>query len=503
SARLAKWRRRNRKQVARAALVCFGIAAVCAFVLLGIQRNHTQRLAAIGALHRFDLAVLEARQNLCIPDADKDLLASGLAAAESALGEFDALDNLDWREHGHFKRLETADQQRVATGVDELVALTKLASLRIHGDSENELSPLPPATTESASVVSCQLMVDHKFSEAAALLSDAVERRRRDPVLWIQLGVSQMALRETEAAVASLTAATAIQPDSAVAWRNRGYALMDAGQHERALTDLNRAVTLTPQSPTLHLNLAIALFELGQLEKAERTASLALELGADQPRAWLLRARIRTKLGNEPGATADREAAALSTPINAEDWAALAVDCRRDSDPEQALRYLAAGLKKFPRSLILLRNQVHILGDVMKQPDKALEPVERILEIRPGDIRARLSQAVILAKIGKSEESLALCESIAAEDLRPIDHLQLACAYALCAKENKDAIAKSLRQLRASLANNPKLVMRAARDSDLAILREHPDYRRSVHAAAQLIQPVNYTAGPGLEEQKK
>ena len=142
---------------------------------------------------------------------------------------------------------------------------------------------------------------------------------------------------------------------------------------------------------------------------------------------------------------------------------------------------------------MLLRNQVVLLGDALKRPDEALAAAREILKRRPNDTRARLSLAVIFARTGEVAQAQEICEDLKSNGtLRPIDHLQLACVYALCADGDEDTIKQSLGELKVALLGEPRLAIKAVKDSDLASLKELPDFRRYIAAAATLIRPSKH-----------
>ena len=385
-----------------------------------------------------------------MPDNDAELLQSGMAKAQSALQVLGATNDSELTSSEHFAYFPADEQHAVSQTFAELQGLLANAANRFHREPAQAITTLPLASSASVTLESSSLLWEANYSLAEQLLRAAVAKQSHDPVLWLQLGVSEMAQGNTSSAMESFTAATAIQPDSAIAWRYRAFARIDTGQYELGLGDLEKALNLTAGSPSLHLNRAIAYYNLQRFEEAELSATKALNLGADQPRAWLLRARIRDELADTAGATSDRETAKTKTPLDAEDWTALALACQRDA-PKEALEFLDQGLADFPNSTLILRNKIHLLGDVLKDPELARHSVDRLLEILPTDQRALLSKAVLLARKGETDLALETCHQLAVEKLRPIDQLQLACAYALCSIDQETALNRSLACLRKAL----------------------------------------------------
>jgi serine/threonine protein kinase len=490
TARLVKWRRRRRRSLARAgfaAVVMGGIAA--AALLLRVQRQAEQVTAHLAG-ERFVTAVAAARPYLCIPDADGALLARGRELARAALAEFAIGQDPAWRTRPPYAALDEQQQGAVDQAAEELVALLALVGRRLAVDEDapaelaRRAEPLA-ATTAHECVEAARLMSAHRYAAALALLREAHRTHDGDPVLWIQTGVAQLAVGSAEEAHASLTAAIALQPRSVVARQYRAYAALDAGRPAAALADLEEAERLAPGDAFNQLNRALALLALGRLEEAERAASAALDQGATRPRAWLVRARIRAARGEAAGAAADRREAALHAPQDDHDWAALAV-ASEPTDPQRALDTVEEGLRAHPQSLLLCRNRAHLLGDVLDRPHDALAAIERLLELRPDDVPAQLSQAVLWARMGKFSPALAVAQRLGGRRLRPLERLQLACIHAQCSRGSASEADVALRQVQAALAAEPCLVRLARRDPDLQTLQGLPAFEQLAAAAEAL-----------------
>jgi tetratricopeptide (TPR) repeat protein len=217
----------------------------------------------------------------------------------------------------------------------------------------------------------------------------------------------------------------------------------------------------------------------------ELTAAIAL--GATRPRAYLLRSRCYDALRDPDKAQADRRRAVSATPIDDQDWAARALALSSGS-AERALADIAAGLERYPRSVVLLRNQIHLLGDIQRRERDAAEAATRLLEVLPNDVPALLSRAVCFARLGDPASALRDARRAEAQALRPVDQLQLACVYALVATRDAGQRPRAVKWLREGLSADPSLVRRVAGDSDLASIAGDTDVRELVAAATKLVE---------------
>jgi tetratricopeptide (TPR) repeat protein len=156
------------------------------------------------------------------------------------------------------------------------------------------------------------------------------------------------------------------------------------------------------------------------------------------------------------------------------------------TDPRQALAYVEDGLRAYPQSLLLCRNRAHLLGDVLGRPHDALTAIERLLELRPDDLPAQLSQAVLWARLGEYAPALAAAQQLGGRRLRPVERLQLACIHALCSRAAASEADVALRQVQAALAADPRLVRLARRDPDLQTLHGRSAFEQLANAAEAL-----------------
>jgi hypothetical protein len=108
------------------------------------------------------------------------------------------------------------------------------------------------------------------------------------------------------------------------------------------------------------------------------------------------------------------------------------------------------------------------------------------LELRPDDVPAQLSQAVLWARLGDFASALAVAQRLEGRRLRPVERLQLACIHAQCSRESASELHVAVRQVQAALAADPQLVRLARRDPDLQSLRGRPEFEQLAAAAESL-----------------
>lgn len=202
-----------------------------------------------------------------------------------------------------------------------------------------------------------ELFRQRKFAEAAAALEGVLRQRKPTPALLFNLGMSYEQAGRLAEAAECFRRALALEPQLAEAHLGLGRALLKADRPAAALESLERARDLRPHLAETHLLAGRALLRKGHAVAAAMRFEQALQLDPRLVDAhYLLGVVCLTVTGNtaESMASFDR---------------ALAIDPNHLRAHEFRARALIAA------------------GD----PDGALASLQRMLELRPGDVEA-LSQ---------------------------------------------------------------------------------------------------------------
>lgn len=244
-----------------------------------------------------------------------------------------------------------------------------------------ELEPTNPAAWYNRGIGHENLRLWHL---ALIDYSKAVELSPKVAEYWFKRGLAHDRLRKHQEAVADYTRLIELQPKNAAAWNNRGVAWRGLGQLDRALEDYTEAAKLQPDSelskqnrdglkraietlgtlsaaieadpkradhrdkrvklyvdlelwdkaaedlavlcelrPTDWLprrNLAYTLARLGKDKEAAAEVARALELGKDEPRAWLSVGNIYRDLGRFEESIRHYDQAIVLQPQHPDAW---------------------------------------------------------------------------------------------------------------------------------------------------------------------------------------
>ena len=109
----------------------------------------------------------------------------------------------------------------------------------------------------------------------------AMQRGGDEATLWNRIGVTELELRNTDAARVAFQRSVQLQKKDSKAWNNLGSAEFVGGNLRGALTDYEHAVKLNKKTAVYHSNLGSAYFELKDFESARREFQRAVKLDAN------------------------------------------------------------------------------------------------------------------------------------------------------------------------------------------------------------------------------
>jgi tetratricopeptide (TPR) repeat protein len=332
-----------------------------------------------------------------------------------------------------------------------------------------------PETTRDLGLLAWEHAFRGEFLEALPLLQRAVRLDPRDFRGWFDLGLCQKQLGHDVQAEACFGTCIALAPDFALLYYRRGLVSLRLGQFGPARDDFDRVARDRPDMAEAYLNRALASLGLGR--KAEALADLSRAAEGDTPytRVYLIRAQVRADLGDAEGARRDWEEGLRRRPCDEQSFLARG-HARLGPDPRGALADFDEALQLNPRSRPALSNKAHVLAERLAQLPEALAVLEQLLQLDPGDVAARASRAVLLARRGLRDEAQREAEACLARDARPATLYQLAGAYALTAQSHPDDGRRALQLLELALRQGYGLDL-IDRDPDLKPLREQPAFQ--------------------------
>ncbi len=388
---------------ARASWAALARLAVDAALLEGDDAAARRALERLDALEPDPLARWSVRVRTAVLQHDEPTLARLLAAPPPASGRHSAEDAAQTRwlaAIGHFalgaytRAAQAADalpiRGSVARGLVVLDALCAAdrcaraqqrieAAFEVPGTPKSAQPPAvaalrdaarrrrqPAAVTRSAAI--------HRMVLAATegLLARAADQARalaRDPALTQPLHVLLVATTlqhagALETAERLLVRARTREPSSRPLTEALATVLAARGDHERAARLFLRAAELAPLSARLPRLAGVAFERAGLSDEADRAYAEAIRRAPDDPRAYVLRARLRLRF---------------------------------DLDIEEALSFAQAAYERAPGNVRVLTTY----GDALLRTgalERAGEVIERAFAAAPWDAEVRLLRGEHLAR---------------------------------------------------------------------------------------------------------
>jgi eukaryotic-like serine/threonine-protein kinase len=519
-----------------------GLLLAAVVVALASVRGHLARarehLAAAQARERKQAYETGAVRAVCLVNTTTDLqdhLPLGLRTCEETLGLYDVLGRDDWQEHPDWRQLEPAARQRLAEETRELLLLLARARVRSapgdratlaqalalldRAEAIRDLAPSPALWYERAAY--CELLGDAAQAGAAREAARGFRPvTARDHYLLATTYLRQGGPDRHARALAELDAALRLDPRHYWAWVQRGICRQELGEYALAAGDFGTCVGLWPEFAWGYFNRAAALDQAGKKAEAVADYTAALERDPDFLLARLNRGMAYLERKSYAEALADfdevlakgrrdtflllgRAQALEGLGRAAEADAAFAAALERDQDlpgPEWVRHRLAYGFavsKRLPEAArkafdaVLARSPgnaqalygLAVLLVERGQEEAALTALGRSLEQDPGFLEARRARAVLLARRGSLDEAGSEINGCLEKD--PWSGATLyaaACVAARCAERLQADAARPVTEqaldlLRKAFAQGTGRD-RAAADPDLAVLRDHPEFRR-------------------------
>jgi tetratricopeptide (TPR) repeat protein len=534
--RLGKWRRRNPGTLTRLFAACILGLTLGLGAAAYMRGEANARVVAAERVRQTHSSLDQIRLDLVLP-GDSAARTRGIAKAEELLAAYGLPDNAEWTKQDDVRRLSEQERAVLAGDLGEVLILLAHAKWQ-----ELESCPLADRRTGAANILelnqiarscfatgSAPRMLFRQASEIAAAAGEAPQqaapaesdRKPTSRELFLEAACSMSLARHAQA-IPLFERVIAEQPNQGAAHFCLAYCRQQVGQSERAIERYTEAERLLPGDPRpayqrgviyalqdnleeaekefskaigidqnsayAHRNRGFARFRLGKLEEAEADLTRALDLGAPAIQIHLYRAKVRRELGNDSGAAADQRASAALTPRQEADFIARGVMHLADA-PDEALSDFREAAALNPRSVVALKNQIHVLADKLHKTEAALEVANSLCELSPDYAIGRIGRAVLLARLGRRAEAHAEAEKaqkLAKKD--PEITYRAACVYALTSTMHKDDRDKALDLLERALKSGYRGVACIKSDRDLDAIRDNKRFQEIAQALASLFQ---------------
>jgi len=295
-------------------------------------------------------------------------------------------------------------------------------------------------------------------------------------VHWLLRGQLQHRLGKYREAAAAFSIILNEQPDFEPALLCRGISLLARGFYREAEADFSRAIENNPRLADALIHRCFVRQSVADFDGALEDLAKALQLRPKSNRCFLIRARLYQKLNRTTEAESDLEQARLLPAESQEDRVARA-SALVAVDPKAALNELQTTEKLFGPQIPVLQSMAHVLSEHLQQQEQSLAALNRLLERRPNYQKALAGRAVLHARAGNAEASIADIRKLleTPPSLSGDLMFQVASAWSLCSKNQPELRTQAWKWLtRAVVAGYGTALLDT--DPDLELLRDDPEF---------------------------
>jgi tetratricopeptide (TPR) repeat protein len=373
----------------------------------------------------------------------------------------------------------------IESRMTEVRALQDVGQFDASIDELKEILAIDPDLAEANYRLGLAQVQMGEPSRAIWALQKAAESSEYQIPAGVLLASTHLQTQNFDEAIRAATRALEADPDREAALRIRAMAQLSARRLDAALEDTTRLVELYPDEYKVRLMHAAVLGDLGRLDEAEQEHELVKKMGeqSDDPELPVRACLAMAIFVNELRKDADRARAAFDecAALKPTDPGLLDTILRFYDgvrEPERGTEILRAAAELAPENLALRRmlaKRQHLQGDAEgaektlqemveafgsapayqalaefyranKQPEKALEAIEKVVELSGGGSDAlRFTQADVLIDLRNLDEA----RKIAAQIKQPTYAQLIQGRIALVSGDPKTALAAFERGIQA------------------------------------------------------
>lgn len=304
---------------------------------------------------------------------------------------------------------------------------------------------------------------------------------------WFMQGRNQLMLGDAEGAYVSFSLAINDKPDFVSALVGRGFASIKKGQMKSAVSDFDSAIKIQPEDAHLYEHRSSAKSLAGDLQGALEDTEWILRRDSTRAAIRVMRYRLLLALDRNTEAESEWSYVLGCEPILASDYLVRAVE-RIKNQPNEAWDDLMRAGELDPSSTVVWQNKAYLASEVMKDDAKAIQCLDKVLELQPYNIEGLSGRAVLHARAGNSElatKDIVNALKLGGSNAGPTEY-HAACVFALLAKYDPPYQDQANRYLARALHHGYGLELLES-DPDLANLRESQAFREILQVSQLVI----------------
>lgn len=311
------------------------------------------------------------------------------------------------------QRIDISSQlaESLETAGNWQAALTLYQALLEEALSNNK----PDPRSELYALVKCAVRA-HQAEIAIQVSQQLLEINPDDGMAYYYRGQALSQLRRTSEAYESLTKATELSFDQPLPWLGLAQLHQSEGNQDEALATLQSATQAVSDSPEIYLHLGEMHLARSSFTQAQEALSHANQLAPTHPRAAYLYATTLQQLGHQEAAQVVLNRALVDNPDDQQLGFAYAQCLMTLGEYEKALPYLESILSNGNVELAepyiahaqVLLSLVERYPTQKYQPEKAVQALQKAIQISPGNHRAL---ALLAEALAATQNHLAALEA--------------------------------------------------------------------------------------------
>ncbi|MCU0720616.1 MAG: protein kinase, partial [Pirellula sp.] len=304
---------------------------------------------------------------------------------------------------------------------------------------------------------------------------------------WFMRGRNQLMLDDAEGASVSFSLAINDKPDFVSALVGRGFANLKKGQWKSAISDFDSAIQIQPEDANLYEHRSNAKSLAGDLQGALEDTEWILRRDSTRAAIRVMRYRLLLALERETEADTEWSYVLGCEPTLASDFVVRAV-ARIETQPNEALQDLTRAGDLDPSLTVVWQNKAYLASEVMKDDAKAIQCLDKVLELQPYNLEGLSGRAVLHARAGNlalATKDIAKALKLSGANAGPTEY-HAACVFALLAKNDPPFQDQANKYLARALHHGYGIELISS-DTDLDALRDSQAFREILQVSQLVI----------------
>ena len=288
------------------------------------------------------------------------------------------------------------------------------------------------------------------YSNAISNFDTAIRINPQDAQNYYFRGLSYSGLNDLEHSIQDYDQALQINPQYADAYFYRGIDYHNSGDLQKAIENYNSAIQINPQYKEAYADLGLAYFALNDYQSAIQYYNQALQIDSQYKEGYLYRALAYASLKDYKQAIKDYDQAIQVDPKYVDAYFNRGNAYNELGEYDYAIKDFEITISFTPDDSNLLNNTAYLMALHDSDLQKALEYVNKAIELQPDNSNFLDTQGIVYYKTGEYEKALIIFNYVINEKQLSYSYYGRGLTYEALGDRNK-----AISDLKAFLAEYP------------------------------------------------